>query len=121
MQFNLGNFKWEEVSEEDFTLSGYIQGNRLSKCRLHILTKLYEDMIWSDSDPEEDLERSVSSMSSVSNGKHLTGESSSDICSEGQPKGLDATRSSSKVIAFEDELIDVNHKESCKKTHCQKN
>ena len=111
-----------EVSEEDFTLSGYIQRNRLSKCRLYILTKLYEDMIWSDSDPEEDLERSVSSTSSnVSNGKHLTGESSSDICSEGQPKGLDATRSSSQVIAFEDELIDVNHKESCKKTHCQKN
>ena len=71
MQFNLGNFKCEEVSEEDFTLSGYIQRNRLSKCRLYILTKLYEDMIWSDSDPEEDLERSVSSMSSnVSNGKH---------------------------------------------------
>ena len=116
MQFNLGNFKCEEVSEEDFTLSGYIQRNRLSKCRLYILTKLYEDMIRSDSDPEEDLERSVSSMSSnVSNGKHLTGESSSDICSEGQPKGLDATRSSSQVIAFEDELIDVNHKESCKK------
>ena len=116
MQFNLGNFKCKEVSEEDFTLSGYIQRNRLSKCRLYILTRLYEDMIWSDSDPEEDLERSVSSMSSnVSNGKHLTGESSSNICSEGQPKCLDATRSSSQVIAFKDELIDVNHKESCKK------
>ena len=76
-------------------------------------------MNWSDSDPEEDLERSVSSMSSnVSKGKHLTGESLRDIglCSEDQPKGLDATRSSTQVITFEDELIDYNHKESCKKT-----
>ena len=112
MQFTLGNFKCEEVCKENFTLSGYIHRNRLTKCRLYLLSKLYEDMISSDSDPE-DLQLSVNSMSSdVSKGKHLTGESSSSIFSEGKPKYSEATGSSSHVTTFEDDLADVNHKDS---------
>ena len=112
MQFTLGNFKCEEVSEENFTLSGYIHRNRLTKCRLYLLSKLYEDMISSDSD-SEDLQLFVNSMSSgVSKGKHLTGESSSSVFSEGKPKCSEATGSSSQVTTFEDDLADVNHKDS---------
>ena len=55
MHFTLGNFKCEEITEEDFTLSQYIARYRLSKCRLYILTKRYEDMFWSDSENEEDM------------------------------------------------------------------
>ena len=69
-------------------------------------------MISSDSD-SEDLQLSVKSMSSgVSKGKHLTGESSSSVFSEGEPKCSEATGSSSQVTTFEYDLADVNHKDS---------
>ena len=69
-------------------------------------------MISSDSD-SEDLQLSVNSMSSgVSKGKHLTGESSSSVFSDGKPKCSEATGSSSQVTTFEDDLADVNHKDS---------
>ena len=119
MQFALGNIKCEEVSEENFTLSGYIHGNKLTKCRICLLSKLYEDMIWSNNDPEG-LQLSVNAMSfSVSKGKHLTGESSSSVFSEGKPKCLEAIGSSSQVITFEDDLIDVEHKDSSQETTSQ--
>ena len=55
MQFTIGNFKCEEITDEGFTLSQYIARHRLSKCRIYILTKRYDDMIWTDSENEEDI------------------------------------------------------------------
>ena len=39
MEFRLGNFSGEVVSEDDFTLGNYINTNKLSKPRLYLLSK----------------------------------------------------------------------------------
>ena len=112
MQFSLGNFKCEEVSEDDFTLSGYIQRNKLSKCRLYILSKLYVDMIWSDSKTEEDLQLPVSSInSSAPKAKRSIGESSNSKFSQSKATRSEAIASSSQDVAFQDDQIGTDYEE----------
>lgn len=52
MRLALGNFQCEEIIEDGFTLGQYITRYRLSRCRLYLMTKLYEDIFWTDNDDE---------------------------------------------------------------------
>ena len=57
MKMSLGNFKFEEITEEDFTLLNYIKCHKLSKVRLYLLTKSVDDIenIFESSGSEEEL------------------------------------------------------------------
>lgn len=54
MRVSLGNFKCDEVLDQDFTLSKYISRHKLSKVRLYLLTKSEEGRIISVFESDEE-------------------------------------------------------------------
>ena len=57
MKMSLGNFKCEEITDEDFTLMNYIKLHRFSKVKLYLFTKSVDEIetIFESSDSEEEL------------------------------------------------------------------
>ena len=57
MKMSLGDYKYEEITDGDFTLMNYVKLHKLSKVRLYLLTKSVDDIenIFESSDSEEEL------------------------------------------------------------------
>ena len=57
MKISLGDYKYEEITDGDFTLMNYVKLHKLSKVRPHPLTKSVDDIenIFESSDSEEEL------------------------------------------------------------------
>ena len=57
MKMSLGNFKFEEITDEDFTLINYIKCHKLSKVRLYLLTKSVDEIqnIFESSESEDEM------------------------------------------------------------------
>ena len=57
MKISLGDYKYEEITDGDFTLMNYVKLHKLSKVRPHPLTKSVDDIenIFEPSDSEEEL------------------------------------------------------------------
>ena len=57
MKMSLGDYKYDEITDGDFTLMNYVKLHKLSKVRLYLLTKSVDDIenIFESSDSEEEL------------------------------------------------------------------
>ena len=57
MKMSLGNFKYEEITDEDFTLMNYIKLYKFLKIKLYLFTKSVDEIenIFESSDSEEEL------------------------------------------------------------------
>ena len=85
MRFSLGNFQCEEVTDEGFTLGQYITRYRLSRCRLYLMSKLYDDLFPDDIISDSDYDLPLSNVSVSENTSYYPSQLTTNLigtCSE---------------------------------------